>query len=105
MGQRRLTSHLTGCGAQRKLIALSRESPMQRRDRSCARFFGVAVVGACAAFGVAPSMTAQGTPVTSCDEVLPAPREAGGQRVGPASCRSRETTLTFEGRALVRLDV
>jgi hypothetical protein len=78
---------------------------MQRRDRSCARFFGVAVVGACAVFGVAPSMTAQRTPVASCDEFLPAPREAGGRRVGPASCRSQETPLTFEGRALVRLDV
>src|SRR5688572_10016140 len=78
---------------------------MQRRDRVCARFFGVALVGLCAVFGVVPSMTAQGSPVASCDEFLPAPREAGGRRVGPASCRSRETTLTFEGRSLVRLDV
>ena len=78
---------------------------MQRRDRACARFFGVAVVGVCAVFGVAPSMTAQGPPVASCDEFLSAPREAGGHRVGPASCRSQETAFTFEGRALVRLDV
>ena len=78
---------------------------MQRRDRACARTFGVAVVGLCAVFGVAPSMTAQGRPVASCDEFLPAPRDTGGRRVGPASCRSQEATLTFEGRALVRLDV
>ena len=79
---------------------------MQRRDRACARFLGVAMLGVCAVFGVAPSMTAQGTPAAaSCDEFLPAPREAGGRRVGPASCRSQETPLTFEGRALVRLDV
>ncbi len=78
---------------------------MQRRDRACARFFGVAVLGVGVVFGDAPSMTAQGPPVASCDEFLLAPRETGGRQVGPASCRSQETTFTFEGLALVRLDV
>ena len=78
---------------------------MQPRDRSCARFFGVAVIGLCAVSAPAPSMTAQGRPMRLVRRILPPPREAGGRRTGPASCRSQETTLTFEGRALVRLDV
>ena len=85
----------------------SRISTRERRRESCpiAQFLAVALVNLCGVFGIVPSMTAQGPPVASCDEFLLAPREAGGHRVGPASCRSQETTLTFEGRALVRLDV
>lgn len=78
---------------------------MRRCDRSCARFLGVVVIAVCGVFDVTPSMTAQGTGVASCDEFLSAPREAGGQKVGPASCRHRETTLSLEARAFTRLDV
>ena len=50
-------------------------------------------------------MTAQGTGVASCDAFLSSPREAGGRKVGPSSCRHLETTLSLAGRAFTRLDV
>ena len=78
---------------------------MRQRDRSCARFLGVAVIAVLSAFALAPSTTAQGTGAASCDAFLPAPRTAGGRQVGPSLCRHRETTLSFEGRTFIRLDV
>src|SRR5687768_6106805 len=72
---------------------------------SCPQSLGLALITLCGVFGIAPSITAQGTPVASCDEFLPAPREAGGRKVGPSSCLTRETTLSLEGRPLTRLDV
>jgi len=42
---------------------------------------------------------------TSCDGFLLPPRQVKGQAVGPMSCRMQETSTTYEGRALTRLDV
>jgi hypothetical protein len=72
---------------------------------SCRQSLGAALLTLCGVFGVGPSMTAQGTPAASCDEFLLVPREAGGRKVGPSSCLSRETMLSWEGRPFIRLDV
>ena len=58
------------------------------------------LVAALAAPGPAAARAAQ-----AGDEVLLAPRESKGQKVGPESCLSMETRVTFEGRDLVRLDI
>jgi hypothetical protein len=44
-------------------------------------------------------------PPASCDDLLLPPRNAKGQKVGPASCLMQETPLRFEGRAFTRLDI
>jgi hypothetical protein len=44
-------------------------------------------------------------PEELCDAFLPAPRQVKGKAVGPTSCLLQETTTTYEGRALTRLDV
>jgi hypothetical protein len=49
------------------------------------------------------AMTAQSP--AACDALLPAPREARGQKVGPASCMLLETTVTIAGRTFRRLDI
>src|SRR5947207_6294637 len=41
----------------------------------------------------------------SCDNYLPQPRQVNGRAVGPMSCLMQETSATYEGRALTRLDV
>jgi hypothetical protein len=53
----------------------------------------------------APSVAVQEPRPSSCDELLPAPRDANGRKVGPSSCLHQESTLSFDGRAFVRLDV
>jgi hypothetical protein len=50
----------------------------------------------------AGAQAAAGAP---CDELLLAPREVNGVKVGPTSCLSQETPLTYNGRQFVRLDV
>jgi len=42
---------------------------------------------------------------TSCDSLLPPPRQVNGKSVGPKSCLMQETSTTYEGRPLTRLDV
>ena len=54
---------------------------------------------------LAAPVPAQPRAEQSCDQVLLAPRESKGQKVGPESCLSMETRVTFEGRDLVRLDI
>ena len=44
-------------------------------------------------------------PEKSCDAFLPSPRQVKGKAVGPKSCLMQETSTTYEGRALTRLDV
>src|SRR5947207_3879071 len=41
----------------------------------------------------------------SCDNYLPQPRQVNGRAVGPMSCLMQETSATYEGRAVTRLDV
>jgi hypothetical protein len=41
----------------------------------------------------------------SCDAFLLAPRQVNGKAVGPKSCLMQETSTTYEGRGLARLDV
>src|SRR5262245_1284554 len=40
-----------------------------------------------------------------CDSLLLARRQVNGKAVGPTSCLMQETSATFEGRALTRLDI
>src|SRR6476620_133195 len=42
---------------------------------------------------------------TSCDAMLLAPRQVRGRSVGPKSCLMQETSGTYEGRAVTRVDV
>src|SRR4029077_20620664 len=44
-------------------------------------------------------------PEKSCDAFLLAPRQVKGKAVGPKSCLMQETSATYDGRALARLDV
>jgi Alpha/beta hydrolase domain len=44
-------------------------------------------------------------PEASCDRFLLPLRQVKGKTVGPASCLMQETSATYEGRALTRLDV
>jgi len=41
----------------------------------------------------------------SCDELLSAPREVRGHKVGPASCLLQDAQVTYEGRAYQRVDI
>jgi len=41
----------------------------------------------------------------SCDAFLLAPRQVKGKSVGPKSCLMQETSATYDGRALTRIDV
>lgn len=80
---------------------------MPRRNRLCVQLFGVAALVSSAGFAI-PPVTAQqprAAAGTSCDEALPSLRSANSRQVGPSSCRSQETALSLDGRALVRLDV
>lgn len=52
-----------------------------------------------------PPLRAQQARATSCDELLLAPREANGHKVGPSSCLSQETPVVLDGRTFVRIDV
>jgi hypothetical protein len=44
-------------------------------------------------------------PEKSCDTFLLAPREVKGKTVGPKSCLMQETSTTYDGRALMRIDI
>jgi Alpha/beta hydrolase domain len=44
-------------------------------------------------------------PEASCDALLPALRQVKGRAVGPKSCLMQETSTTYDGRALMRVDV
>src|SRR5206468_12824222 len=44
-------------------------------------------------------------PETSCDRFLLPPRQVKGKTIGPTSCLMQETSATYEGRALTRVDV
>jgi hypothetical protein len=47
-----------------------------------------------------------GSPVASCNDLLPGPREVKGQKkVGPASCVMQETDIRYEERGYKRVDV
>ncbi len=69
------------------------------------RLLRLAAAGWCGLAGLGSSAVAQQAPAAPCDGFLPAPREAGGRKVGPSSCLSLETALSLEQRAFVRLDV
>jgi hypothetical protein len=53
----------------------------------------------------AQSPVARAQSPTSCDNMLPAPREVKGHKVGPTSCQMRETPITYQGKNYVRLDI
>ena len=57
-----------------------------------------------ALLSIAAAANAQ-VPQASCDRFLLPPRQVNGKAVGPTSCGLQETSASFEGRALVRLDV
>jgi hypothetical protein len=44
-------------------------------------------------------------PEKPCDSFLLAPRQVKGKAVGPKSCLMQETSTTYEGRPLTRLDI
>ena len=44
-------------------------------------------------------------PEQPCDAFLSSPRQVKGKAVGPKSCLMQETSTTYQGRALTRLDV
>src|SRR5262245_5802269 len=48
---------------------------------------------------------AQDAREASCDELLPAPRDVKGNKVGPASCRMLQTDTAVGGRPYRRLDI
>src|SRR5947208_16391444 len=54
---------------------------------------------------LASGTAAAQVPDTPCDNFLLAPRQVKGKAVGPKSCLMQETSATYEGRALIRLDV
>ena len=54
---------------------------------------------------IACSPASAQVPEKSCDNVLLPPRQVKGKAVGPKSCLLQETSATYEGRALTRLDV
>ena len=56
------------------------------------------------AFAIAIGASAQPAE-KSCDAFLLAPRQVKGKSVGPKSCLMQETSATYEGRALTRIDV
>ena len=41
----------------------------------------------------------------SCDDFLPAPRQVGDTKVGPASCLMHEAEVSFDGRNYLRIDL
>jgi hypothetical protein len=74
-----------------------------RRPRTHGRTSVLAVVFSCA---IGCSVAAGQIAETSCDTFLSPPRDVkGGKKAGPASCLMQETSTTFEGRALTRLDL
>ena len=66
--------------------------------------FGAVAFLAVATASVATLRSAQEAGGT-CEAFLLAPREVKGKKVGPSSCRSRESQLSLAGREFVRLDV
>jgi hypothetical protein len=54
---------------------------------------------------IAGSPASGQVPEKSCDSFLLSPRQVKGKAVGPTSCRMQETSATYEGRGLTRLDV
>jgi len=60
-----------------------------------------AFLGAWLCCGVASAQV----PERSCDGALLAPRQVHGKAVGPTSCAMQETSASYQGRALTRLDV
>jgi alpha/beta hydrolase family protein len=54
---------------------------------------------------VGAGVAAAQVPEKSCDSSLLAPRQVKGKAVGPKSCLMQETSGTYEGRAVTRLDI
>src|SRR5437016_8273317 len=54
---------------------------------------------------LASGTAAAQVPDTPCDNFLLAPRQVQGKGAGPKSCLMQETSATYDGRALTRLDV
>ena len=67
--------------------------------------FGAAAFFAVTAASVTTVRSAQEAGDGSCEALLLTPREVKGKKVGPSSCRSRESRLSLDGREFVRLDV
>jgi hypothetical protein len=61
------------------------------------------LIGAALVMTGAPALAQ--VPEKSCDAFLLAPRQVKGKAVGPKSCLMQETSTTYEGRPLVRLDI
>src|SRR5438270_249731 len=64
-----------------------------------------AVRGLVILLSLASGTAAAQVPDTPCDNFLLAPRQVKGKAVGPKSCLMQETSATYEGRALTRIDV
>ena len=62
--------------------------------------FGLAVLGA-ATWTMRHGVAAE----KSCDDLLQAPREVRGQKVGPSSCLMQDNEVTYDGRAYTRIDI
>jgi len=56
---------------------------------------------------VAGVTAGQAQPVepAGCDDILLAPRDVNGKKVGPSSCQKLETPLTLDGRPFTRIDI
>ena len=72
--------------------------------RTHASMLGLAAFLSLAVASAATLYSAQDT-AGSCAALLLPQREVKGKKVGPSSCRSRETQLSLDGRQFVRLDV
>jgi hypothetical protein len=72
--------------------------------QSCASRSRAGAIAAACIVLTAATATAQ-VAEKSCDSFLPALRQVNGKSVGPTSCLMHETPTTYDGRALLRLDV
>jgi hypothetical protein len=65
-------------------------------------------IGVAAALGAGVTLKGAGAvqgAANSCNELLPAPRQAKGEKVGPTTCRMQQVEATIGGRAYTRIDI
>ena len=76
-----------------------------RRHEATKRHIGQIALGVFGSSWLICSVAGAQVPEKSCDSFLLAPRQVNGKAVGPKSCLMQETSATYEGRAVTRLDV
>jgi hypothetical protein len=76
-----------------------------RRHEATKRHIGQIALGVFVSSWLICSVAGAQVPEKSCDSFLLAPRQVNGKAVGPKSCLMQETSATYEGRAVTRLDV